>query len=102
MTPMMNLSPRACSLISICLAFLFGTPAARGQEFHRLYDGVTLYVDNRDGRAFDLSLDVIDTNIYENGPREVMIKVYDAAGATHVREVIADDGVTSKAYLPPM
>ena len=90
-----------CGLKSLVLLLAFATAAA-GQDFHRLYDGITLFVDNPEGRAFDLSLDVIDINIYETGPREVLVKVYDPAGQTLCREVIPDDGVTSQAFLPPM
>jgi hypothetical protein len=84
------------------LLLLLATTPLSAEEFHRLYDGVTLYVDNPEGRGFDISLDVIDTNLYENGAREVLFKAYDAAGKSLIREVIPDDGVTSKAYLPPM
>jgi hypothetical protein len=102
------ISPRLASrFLALVLLSTIGSSATRGddfpaEEYHRLYDGVTLFVDNPEGRGFELSLDVLDTNLYENGPREVLVKAYDADGTTHVREVIPDDGVTSEAHLPPM
>ena len=67
---------------------------------HRLYQGVTFYIDNADGKAFDVQLDLRDLNLYGNGPREVLFKVYDPDGQPLVREYIPDDGVESEAYLP--
>jgi hypothetical protein len=77
------------------------TPAiGEAATSHRLYNGLTAFVANPDGKDFTLTLDVRDINIFENGPREVLFKVYDPEGRAVVREVIADDGVTSKAYQP--
>ena len=67
----------------------------------RLYDGITAYVPNTEGKAFTLTLTVRDLNLLETGPREVFVKIYDPDGKTIVRKVIPDDGVTSKATLPP-
>ena len=78
---------------------LLASPLAAA-ETHRLHDGLTLFVHNPTGRPFDLSLDVRDINLSENGPREVLLKVYDPVGANPVRTVIPDDGVTSPAALP--
>jgi hypothetical protein len=69
---------------------------------HRLYDGITAFVHDADARDFTVSVDVRDINIYETGPREVLFKVYDPDGKPVVREVIPDDGVVSRAYLPPV
>lgn len=90
---------RACLLV---LTFLFAAPAWAGESTHRLYDGLTVHVHNKEGKDFTLTLTVRDINIYETGPREVLCKVYDPDGKAVVREVIADDGVTSQAFLPPM
>jgi hypothetical protein len=67
---------------------------------YRLYEGITAYVNNPDGRDFTVTIDVRDVNIYANGPREVLFKVYDPDGRAVVREVIPDDGIVSKNYLP--
>ena len=69
-------------------------------ETYRLYDGITLFVNNEAGRDFTLSLDVRDINLLEKGPRELLVKVYDPDGRTVIREVIPDDGVTSGGVLP--
>lgn len=66
----------------------------------RLYQGVTAYVDNSKGGDFTVELDVRDLNIFANGPREILFKVYDPDGQAVVREYIPDDGVESKHYLP--
>ena len=65
---------------------------------HRLYDGITAFVVNAEGKEFSVTLDVRDLNFLESGPREVLLKIYDPDGRTIVREVIADDGITSGAY----
>jgi len=70
------------------------------QDLYRLYDGITAYVVNEDGESIDLTLDVRDLNIFEAGPREVLFKVYGPDGETLVREVIPDDGIASRNYLP--
>ena len=71
-----------------------GLPAIAGQTF-RLYEGVTAYVVNPEGKDFEVAIDVRDVNFYANGPREVLFKVYDPEGNPVVREVIPDDGCTT-------
>ena len=66
----------------------------------RLYDGITAYVPNPDGKAFTATLEVRDLNLLETGPRELLVKIYDPAGKAVVRTVIPDDGITSKGFLP--
>jgi hypothetical protein len=73
-----------------------------GESTHRLYDGITAFVNNPQGKDFTLTLTVRDINIYEHGPREVLCKVYDPEGKPVVRQVVGDDGVSSQAFLPPM
>ncbi len=75
--------------------------AVHAAETFRLYDGITAYVPNPDGKDFTVKLDVRDLNLLETGPREVLVKIYDPAGKPVVRTVIADDGIVSKATLPP-
>ena len=65
---------------------------------YRLYDGITAFVSNEKGKAFTVEVDVRDLNFLENGPREVLLKIYDPDGKAIVRKVIADDGITSGAY----
>ena len=82
----------------ILLLALLSVPMARadaprlapvaGSTF-RLCDGVTILVNNPKGAAFTLGIDVRDLNLFENGPREVLLKVYDPDGKTLVREVVA-------------
>jgi len=69
---------------------------------HRLHDGITAFVNNPGGKDFTVKLAVRDINIFESGPRELLVKVYDPAGKSVVRVVIPDDGVTSRAFLPPL
>jgi hypothetical protein len=83
----------------LCCSMTF---AAADEPAHRLYDGITALVNNPDGREFTVTLDVRDINIYETGPREVLLKIYDPDGQAVVRQVIADDGVTSQAFMPAM
>lgn len=77
------------------------TAQAAAEQTYRMHDGVTLFVVNRDGKPLNLSLDVRDLNMFEEGPREVLVKVYDPEGRTVVRDVIPDDGVTEPAYQHP-
>lgn len=67
-------------------------------EHYRLHEGLTTYIHNPDGKDFTINLDVRDLNLFANGPREVLFKVYDPDGKPVVREVIADDGVTSPNF----
>jgi hypothetical protein len=90
----MRLTSFACLLLAPALA--------AGESTHRLQDGITAHIHNPDARTFTVSLTVRDLNLYENGPREVLCKVYDPDGKVLVREVIPDDGVASKSFLPPM
>lgn len=85
----------ALALPILCGAANLVVPSRAAADTHRLYDGLTLFVDNPEGRAFDVDLGVRDLNLHENGPREVLFKVTDPRGNVPVREVIPDDGVTS-------
>lgn len=82
------------------LASLLILATAHGQaqppeQFFRLHEGITAYVNNPDGRPFTVRLDVRDLNLQANGPREVLFKVYDPSGKPVVREIIPDDGCTT-------
>jgi len=81
-------------ILSAVFLVVFGTACAvagqpiEGPRTYRLYSGITAYVDNREGRDFAVRMDLRDLNIYGNGPREVLVKVYDPDGAAVVRECI--------------
>lgn len=83
------------------LAVMIAAVANARADTHRLYDGVTAFIPNPDGKDFKLTVAVRDINIFENGPREVLFKVYDPDGVAVIREVIPDDGVTTPAYQQP-
>lgn len=74
---------------------------AIAEQTFRMHDGVTAFVVNREAKPFTVSLDVRDLNMFEEGPREVLVKVYDPDGRTVVREVIPDDGITEPAFQHP-
>ncbi len=78
---------------------LFAAIGAAAPTTLRLYNGVTLHVDNADGRDFEVTLQVRDLNLLANGPREMLFKVYTPDGRPAVREVIPDDGVVAPAFL---
>src|SRR4051794_37943738 len=67
-------------------------------QFYRLFEGITAYIDNPDGKDFTVGLDVRDLNLVANGPREVLFKVYDPDGNPVVREIIPDDGCVSPNF----
>ena len=54
---------------------------AAGQETHRLYDAITAFVNNDEGRDFNITLEVRDLNHVARGPAELLLKVYDPDGA---------------------
>ena len=86
-------TPLACLL-------LMSSFASAADVTCRLYQGVTAYVDNSSGVDFTVELDVRDLNIFANGPREILFKIYDPDGQAVVREYIPDDGLVSPHYLP--
>ena len=88
------------TLLAISILFGFADDLLADAATYRLYQGITAYVDNPDGKDFTVRLDVRDLNIFANGPREILFKVYDPDGMAVVREYIPDDGVVSKHYLP--
>jgi hypothetical protein len=80
------------------MGLLFVTMAFAGESTYRLYPGIAVYVNNPAGKDFEITLDVRDINIYENGPREVLVKVYTPDGVPVVREYIPDDGVEKAVF----
>ena len=85
-------------LLTLCLACCSAAAERPAPPFFRLYDGITVYVNNPEGKPLSLRLDVRDLNLYANGPREVLFKVYDPEGRPVVREIIPDDGVVSPNF----
>ncbi|MDP6116701.1 MAG: hypothetical protein QGG53_32975 [Planctomycetota bacterium] len=85
------------------LACIFSvTSQSQGQQTYRLYQGLTAYVNNPDGRDFDVYLDVRDLNLHAGGPRELLVKIYDPSGKPVVRQIIPDDGVASPNFTDPV
>ena len=80
---------------------LLAATTAYGKSIHRIADGLTAFVHNPDGKPFEVTLDVRDINIHENGPRELLVKLYAPDGKTLMREVVPDDGITKAAYQHP-
>jgi len=90
------------SLVAVLASLLLLTPPVQSQpseQFFRLHEAITAYVPNPEGKDFTVSLDVRDLNLYANGPREILFKVYDPDGKPVVREIIPDDGCVT-ANLP--
>ena len=67
---------------------------------HRLYDGLTAFVNNPEGKEFTLDLDVRDINHRMHGPSELLVKIYDPEGKLVAREIIPDDGVLAHTTNP--
>lgn len=89
-------------ILFAALALLVIGPVAQAADtIYPLHDGVTAFVPNPEGKKFSLTVGVRDINVYETGPREVLVKVYDPDGKALVREIIPDDGVTTQAYSQP-
>jgi len=86
-------------LFMVLAAFLFVPHFVRADAITlRLYPGAALYINNPEGKDFDVTLDVRDINVYENGPREVLVKIYKPDGTTAAREYIPDDGITGGVF----
>ncbi|MBI2437897.1 MAG: hypothetical protein HYV36_03680 [Lentisphaerae bacterium] len=73
------------------------TLAEPGQAY-RLYEGITVYINNPEGKDFTVSIDVRDLNLRANGPREMLLKLYDPDGQPVVREIIPDDGCVTPNF----
>jgi len=91
----------ACALQLFCCFGSAETANAQPKNTRRTYrfaEGITAYVSNPEGKKFTVDLDVRDLNLFANGPREVLFKIYDPDGIPVVREFIADDGVTTPNF----
>jgi len=89
--------PKLIVLLS-ALTTIVANAAESPEQFYRLYEGITAYVNNADGKEFTVNLDLRDLNLFANGPREVLFKVYDPDGQPVVREIIPDDSVVSANF----
>ena len=69
---------RALALLAVAAPIL----VSASEETYRLYDGITMFINNDAGKDFTLTLDVRDINLLEKGPRELLVKVYDPDGKT--------------------
>ena len=98
-TSCMTPAPRGAIPLSV-LIFLACSLARGTESTRRLYDGVTAFVHNPEGRGFAVSLDVRDLNHRLHGPNELLVKVYGPDGRPVVREVIPDDGVLAHRSGP--
>lgn len=83
------------SLVLLIFGFIPFTHAE--PPAHRLYDGITSFVNNPDGKSFKIELDVRDINFRMEGPSELLVKVYSPDGKPAVREIVSDDGVIDRS-----
>ncbi len=88
--------------VLVALMLLGCAPLLQAQSTHRLHDGITVFVVNEAGKDFTVHLGVRDLNLYEFGPREVLVKVYDPQGRCVVRQVLPDDGIIKPLFQLPM
>lgn len=93
---MPKLGKKSC-LILTSLSF---AAAIQAQTTYRLYEGITAYVHNPEGKAFAVQVDLRDINAFVSGPREALFKVYDPDGKPVAREIIPDDGIAAKSFMP--
>ena len=84
---------------AVCLIALATLTCRAKEASYRLYQGVTIYVNNPSGKPFDIKLKVRDLNLFSKGPREVLFKVYDPDGKTPVREIIPDEPTLMRPLL---
>ena len=72
--------------------------AAAPPTYYHLRQGVTFYVANPRGVAFQIKLDLKDINTYCQGAQTALLKVYDPTGAVLHDEDLPDDGITDGGY----
>lgn len=88
----------ACLLVALGCGWRAAAADQARSETFRLYPGVAVYINNPEARSFEVNLEVRDLNVYENGPREVLVKLYTPDGKPVVREIIPDDGVVAPVF----
>jgi len=82
------------------LALTLAAGVSASETTYRLYDGITAFVANPDGRPFTVTLDVRDLNHRMHGPSELLVKVYPPDGKPVIREAVPDDGIVAPAAHP--
>lgn len=90
---------RMRSILFVLLAVIC-VSAQAGEKTYRLYDGLTMFVDNQKGIDFTLTMDIRDINHRMHGPSEILVKVYPPDGRPVVREIIPDDGIVAPTTAP--
>jgi len=96
----MTVTRRIFGVLLGTLVLVLAAGVAASETTYRLYDGITAFVTNPDGRPFTITLDVRDVNHRMHGPSELLVKVYSPDGECVVREMIADDGITAPTANP--
>lgn len=86
--------------LMLALALLVTQTAHAEEATVRLFDALTVFVNNPEGKDFTVKLDVRDINHNACGPSEMLVKIYPPDGKPVVREVIPDDGVSVRTYQP--
>lgn len=80
--------------VSPCVA----QPSTPAPVFYHLRQGVTFYIANPKGAAFEAAIDLKDINVYLHGPQTAMVKLYDPAGNILFNDEIPDDGIETGGY----
>ena len=87
----------AAMLLAVLGARVHAAPVAEPEYFH-LRQGVTFYIANTKGDAFDIAIDLKDINTYCQGAQTAMVKLYAPDGSILANAEIADDGIESGGY----
>ena len=64
----------------------------------RLSNALTVFVDNTEGKPFDIEIDVLDINHLTPFPSELLVKLESPDGRVLVREVLPDDGIVDASW----
>jgi hypothetical protein len=97
-----SLSPLGRFLLLAAMMLALTVSRAEEAPYQRLYDSLTVFLSNPAGTDFDMTLEVWDINHFNNGPSELLWKVYPPDGRPVVREIIPDDGLPNGIFGPPM
>lgn len=89
---------RILLLALLALVGLATIARAAEPEFFHLRQGVTFYIANPKGEAFEVAIDLKDINTYCQGAQTAMVKLYAPDGSVLANHEIADDGIESGGY----